>query len=188
MKDHSTGQYSINHRLLAGLVAIVLLMLMLVVALLITLRYDNSREEAIRDDYYPRLVLAEQARTAMIDQQSALRGFLITNDEGYLGPFERGRASYLAARDQLLAFDTLHAEVDALRDRQFDIAEEWYQTIALPEIEARRAGSLTEEDEVATLGNSSVRLDAFRSENAAYQAALQDEIDAAVEEASPSWH
>jgi two-component system, OmpR family, phosphate regulon sensor histidine kinase PhoR len=182
MKDHSTGQYSINHRLLAGLVAIVLLMLLLVIALLIALRYDNSREEAIRDDYFPRLVLAEQARTAMIDQQSAVRGFLITNDEDFLGPFERGRASYLAARDQLLAFDTIDPEVDALRDRQFEIAESWYQTIAVPEIEARRAGTLTAEDEPETLANSSVRLNNFRAENAAYQAALRDEINAAVDE------
>ncbi|HYI15178.1 MAG TPA: ATP-binding protein [Thermomicrobiales bacterium] len=184
MKDRSTGQYSINRRLMAGLVAIVLLVLLLVIALLFALRYDNSREAAIRDEYYPRLLLAEQARSAIIDQQSAVRGFIITNDEGFLTPFDSAREAYVAARDQLLAFDTINPEVDALRDRQFDIAETWYESVALPEIEARRAGTRTEDQESAMLETGSLQLNDFRAENATYQAALREEIDTAVDDAA----
>ena len=184
MKDRSTEHFSINHRLLTGSMAIVLLVLVLVVALLVALRYGDSREAAIRDDYYPRLLLAEQTRSAMIDQQSGVRGFLITGDDRFLEPFYSGRETYLSARDELLSFDSLSDEVDALRDQQFAIAESWYQTIALPEIDARRMGPLPEDDERVVLDNGRSRINAFRAENTAYQTALRAEIDAAVDDAN----
>ncbi len=184
MKDRKTGQFSINRRLIAGLMAIVLLMAVLVAGLLVALRYDNSREAAIRNDYYPRLLLAEQIRTAMIDQESATRGFIITDDERFLEPFYSGRETYLAARDDLLAYGPLGADPGDIQDKQFEIAEEWYQSVALPEIEGRRAGRSNEDDELAILEDSTSRLDDFRAANAAYQSALRTEIDEAIDDAN----
>jgi len=173
---------SVNRQLMNGLLAVIVLTLILVIAQVIVLRYDNQREEEVRQEFYPRLVLAEQIRSATIDQQSAVRGFILTNDEQFLDPFIAGRESYVTARDQLLAFDSLGTEIDVLRDRQLESAESWYHEVALPEIDARRSGNLTTGDQREILGESHARINAFRDENSAYQTQLQAEIDRAVED------
>lgn len=81
---------------------------------ILVLLNTSLRYEAVRDD----LVRMRQARAAgvallqaTIDAETGQRGYLLTNDEEYLAPFESGRA---AARTQLAALQSNASDAEAI--------------------------------------------------------------------------
>jgi diguanylate cyclase (GGDEF)-like protein len=111
--------------------------------------------------------------TAMLEQESGLRGYLNTRDPLFLEPYRHGRAGFDAAMARALstvadgddeATAALRRQIalarswqDLAEDRRFDLAERGDATVS--RAEARRRKRV---------------MDAFRAENAAYQELLAE--------------
>ena len=176
--------HSINRQLTTGLGGVILLVAILVVGILWAIGYGDSRDQRIHDDYFPQLTRSEQLRTGMVEQQSGLRGYIITGDERFLESFEAGRSLYVRARDELSAGPDISQEAAALRDRQIVIADTWYDEVAVPEIEQVRSETLSADRQRAVVEESQVQGVAFREVNDAYNAAIRDEITHVSDEAT----
>jgi methyl-accepting chemotaxis protein WspA len=131
---------SIKQKLTLGLGGIVAVMLFL-----LTLAYNNAQKlaEANRWDRHTLEVLVQsnQISTSVLQVQSALRGFLLTGNEGLIAPLNSEFAEakrYLSTATRLTADNPLQQD----RLRQLDqMLERWMAQTVLPQIGARRAVS-----------------------------------------------
>jgi diguanylate cyclase (GGDEF)-like protein len=111
--------------------------------------------------------------TAMLDQQTGLRGFALTRREEFLDPYRRGQTDFeLAAAE---ARSLAGPEVRALIDRQAKIGEQW-QRMAEREIARLRADADAETSIPETTERKRV-FDRIRAVNAEVQAKLQEQKD-----------
>lgn len=176
------SQRSVIRALIIGLGTIVALVLLLTLGLLAAMRYTSQREMTIRNGYYPRLILSERVRAAVLEQETALRGYVATGDGRILEQFNTARDTYLAARDDLLARAPLAMTTGELRDRQFSLAEQWYSEVALPQTQLRQSGATTPDEQAAAIEQGQGTLDGFRAANQEYTTAVQVSINDATDD------
>ena len=123
--------------LLASFLALVLLALGIDVA---TLRTREQASDALQDTLEPAQLSLQDVRTALLDQETGERGFLLTGDEAFLEPYEAGRVETAATLDRLRMLldgrDDLLAGIDRLRSR----ISAWQDLGAEFEIAAKREG------------------------------------------------
>jgi len=179
---HQRGQqsYSIIRNLTFGLATIVGLVLLLAVLVIASVSYIAARESDIRDNYDPRARLNEMIQASIIDQEVAVRGYVFSGNPEFLETFDQSRAQYLAARDELEEYPPLNASFAELRQAEFDAADAWYDTIALPAIADVQTGGASGDTTPALL-ESRESIDTFRATHAAYQSALDIQILSNVE-------
>jgi signal transduction histidine kinase/FixJ family two-component response regulator len=126
--------------LVIGLGAMVAAMFAVAAAVWINIGHVQAADAAARE---ARSELLQDAAVleAIVDQETGLRGFLITGDAKFLQPYETGRVQFdLAMRrlEGLVADDP-----PELRQAAADIARQadrWSDAVAEPEIAAKRAG------------------------------------------------
>jgi diguanylate cyclase (GGDEF)-like protein len=108
---------------------------------------------------------AESMLTAMLDQETGLRGFALTRREDFIEPYARGRVDYFAALAQARRDAEGPAEIAVLR-QQAAAATTW-RDMAEVEIATLRVtkARVSVSDAVAR----KVFMDRFRSTNASYQ-------------------
>jgi diguanylate cyclase (GGDEF)-like protein len=115
---------------------------------------------------------AQEMLTAMIDQETGLRGYVLTGDRRFLEPYRSGRVDVTVAEQRLLGATGGDAELTGLVARSSEIASSWQeqaqQTVAGV---ARRDRTVT--TTAAALRRKAI-MDRFRASNAA----LLGEIDA----------
>jgi two-component system phosphate regulon sensor histidine kinase PhoR len=167
---------SINRRLIFSLGVIVLLVLVLTLGLLWSFRWDDNRETRIRASLYPNLLQSELIRSSVVDQQSALRGYVITGDSEFLRQMQDARAIYVGARDALVHGNPITTQLAELRDQQIQIADDWYATVAEPQIAARQQGATSPAEQTTAVDAGNQRLDVFREVNAEYEQGLRARI------------
>jgi two-component system phosphate regulon sensor histidine kinase PhoR len=167
---------SINRRLVISLGSIVFLVMILTLGLLWGFRWDDAKESHMRTTLYPKLLLSVQIRTSVIDQQSALRGYVITGDAAFLKQMQDARATYMTARDGLTSGDSVSQELSDLRDQQIQIANDWYSRVAEPQILARQTNDVPLSEQIDILEAGDRDLDEFRAINAAYEQTIHARI------------
>ena len=147
------------------------------VALAFTALTFNGLLDARRrliDRLDPAVLAGRELRSALLNQESGVRGYALAGDEQFLEPYTRGRADEVAAAKRLQATigDDPHLTT-AVQDT-LQRAEEWRQTSAEPLIASVR----TDGPKAATqelLEESTRRFDAFRLASATLEAALDFE-------------
>ncbi len=86
-------------------------------ATILVSRADTVSNE-IRDTIQPARIAAYQLQAALRDQETAVRGYLLTADPRFLDPYNDGRTAEAAAarqiRDSLSAYPDLLADLDAI--------------------------------------------------------------------------
>ncbi len=116
-------------------------------------------EDTLAGRLLPSVEAARQLSTSLVDQETGLRGFTLTQDEAFLAPYERGLAQQAAAsgrvRAQLEAYPPSLAELDAVEQA----AAQWRRAAAEPELALARQGSQPD-GELARTGKA--RFDAVR--------------------------
>lgn len=112
------------------------------------------------------ITTAEQARTALLDMQTAYRGFLITGDDAYLEDYNSGDQRYrvrLAELEQL----TTDNPPQVQRWRELERREAtWQRDVTEPGIALKRSGPAAGDDAVAAYvatGNGQRRFDTMRT-------------------------
>jgi signal transduction histidine kinase len=122
--------------------ALVALSALSVVASIVSLQRLGDARTLLVDRLDPSVLDAERLSTALVDQETGVRGFALTGEERFLEPYRRGRRD--AARSLFNLQDRSRQEgVAQLRDDLGEVqrlAGDWQRTFAGPIIAGRRRG------------------------------------------------
>jgi signal transduction histidine kinase len=171
------GGWTLAARLRAALAALSLGLLLAGLALVLVLR---QADRAVTDQTrrtYPARVAASQLLTSLVDQETGLRGFALTDDERFLEPYRNGLVAEQQARAELeryirptepvrLALASVDAAIRAWRDQYASL---------------RIAGGETPTDSTIQFGRE--LFERVRETNAALDQQLGDQVEAAREQA-----
>src|SRR6476620_9615374 len=101
--------------------------------------------------------------TAMLDQETGVRGYLLTADRRFLEPYGRGRAAFDGAEREVLREAGGDAEISGLVAESAGIASDWQHEAADAVEHVRRHGAGTT---TSTALRRKVLMDRFRASNA----------------------
>jgi len=127
--------------LIAGL--IVLVAVAGLVAGLLALERLGDRRAILLDKVGPADVQAQRLTTALLDQETGVRGFVLTREERFLQPFAHGRRAERAAMTMLATLERDRRLAGARRDLASvaDAAARWRTGYAGPATDAVRVGA-----------------------------------------------
>jgi signal transduction histidine kinase len=147
----------------------------LMAATLVTQLTLQARQRDIRNDLLERIdparITLADLRAAVLDQETGVRGFVLTLDQRFLEPYERGRDAADAALDRLHAAVRTDEEASATLAEVEDRLDTWRNEIAIPSVEAGTAGAST----------TPATEDEARQQFEALRAAI-NEVDAVLDE------
>jgi signal transduction histidine kinase len=122
----------------------------------------------------PAVLAARDLRSALLSQESGVRGFALAADEPFLEPYGRGRAEEDGASERLQRAIRREPRLTSALDETLLRAAQWRQAAAEPIIAAvRQSGAKAATPDV--LAESKRRFDAFRAASAALESALDIE-------------
>jgi signal transduction histidine kinase len=122
----------------------------------------------------PAVLAGRDLRSALLNQESGVRGFALAAKEPFLEPYTRGRAEEAAAVEHLEAAIRHEPRLTNAFNDTVERAKEWRETSAEPLIAAVRAnGAKAATPEL--VDESQRRFDAFRNASAALETALGTE-------------
>ena len=145
----------------------------------VALQRQGDRRDLLVDRVIPAEVLAGDIATALLDQETSVRGYLLAGDERYLEPYRAGRRAETRALAELRRLQS-DDDLAGLRDEQAEIerrADVWRADSAGPAIDATRAGGEPPPDE---LGKD--RFDEVRAAIDREQDALAAERESAADD------
>jgi signal transduction histidine kinase len=133
---------------------------------------DARRDLADRLD--PTAITAQSLVTAMLDQETGVRGYALSGDRGFLAPYETGRAATRAALARLDALTGQGAEQTLRRDVRIvaAAARAWQTQYAEPTVAQVRTDPEQARGQANVQGGKA-RFDHFRQAAATLQAHLQ---------------
>ena len=146
---------------------------------LVALQRQGERRTFLLDRVIPAETLTAQIATSLLDQDAAVRGFLITGEDRYLQRYHDGRRSEQRALGGLVRLQE-DDDLAGLRDEQAEIqrlAQAWRTDYAEPAIAARRA-----DRELPDFNMGKARFEAARSAITAEQRLLLMQRRAAGED------
>jgi signal transduction histidine kinase len=172
------GGWTLARRLRVALLALSALLLLAALLLVGVLREADRALSNQTDRTFPARLAASQLMTALVDQETALRGYALTNDRRFLEPYRQGLVDEQAIRARLddyirpgeparLRLLTVDAAITAWRDQ--------YASLRLGD--AGGAGS----DDTIQFGRK--LFDRVRETNTALDAELARQVSAARDEA-----
>jgi signal transduction histidine kinase len=171
---YGTGGVSLRRRVAMAFIAAGVLGL---VVLLFTVWTFNGILEArsrLIERIDPAVLAGRDLRSALLNQESGVRGYALAGREQFLEPYTRGRADEVAAvkhlQDAIGGEPRLAAAVNDTLQR----AAEWRQAVAEPLIASVRASG-PKAATPALLEESEQRFDAFRLASATLEQALATE-------------
>jgi signal transduction histidine kinase len=152
----------------------------LVAGVLALARLGDARE-SLADRLDPALLAGERLETALVNEETGVRGYALSMDAAFLGPYRRGRRAEERAYARLVALSgaTGLAEVRAALERVRAAAGDWRGRYAEPVLEAVGAA---DDPPPATEGRrlfDRVRAatDDLEAEVAARRAAARDDLE-----------
>ncbi len=133
---------------------------------------DARRDLADRLD--PMAITAQSLVTAMLDQETGVRGYALSGDRGFLAPYRAGRPATRAALARLDALTRKGAEQTLRRDVQSvaEAARAWQTQFAEPTVARVRADPAGARA-AADVQGGKARFDRFRQTVATLEAHLQ---------------
>jgi signal transduction histidine kinase len=109
---------------------------LLLAATLVTQLVLQAQQRDVRNDLLNRIdparVTVANLRAAVIDQESGLRGYVLTRDEQFLDPYERGRAAGDATLERLGEEFAGDEQVEGSLEEVEDRLESWRTEVAVP--------------------------------------------------------
>jgi CHASE3 domain sensor protein len=161
--------------LLATFFAVILL------ALGVDLAVLSVHERSARDlhsELEPARLRLQRMLTALVDQETGVRGYLLTGDEAFLEPYVDGRTSGPADLDRLRALLADDDDVLAALDRIESRIEAWQTLGADFEINARSEGRVEVVESLVAAGTARRFFDDIRTEFTDLSGRLNDDADA----------
>lgn len=169
-----TGGVSLRRRVGLGFLTIGALGLVALTFTALTFGGLLDARGRVIDRLDPAVLAGRELRSALLNQESGVRGYALAGDEQFLEPYTRGRADEVAAVQRLQAAIGGDSHLTAALQATLQRAGEWRQTSAEPLIASVR----TNGPKAATpelLAESERRFDAFRLASATLEEALDAE-------------
>jgi signal transduction histidine kinase/DNA-binding response OmpR family regulator/CHASE3 domain sensor protein len=119
----------------------------------------------------------DSIQSSMLDQETGLRGYVLTAQTSFLQPFQTGRPAYLLSLHdfQLHIQNQPFPDVARALDGVETASNTWYETFALPEIANVQSGKLTLARSILADADGKTLFDRFRTAtNALVQAVGKD--------------
>jgi signal transduction histidine kinase len=154
------GTWTLTRRLRVALGAFAALLLLSVLALSLAVRQADRALADQTQRIFPARVAASQLLTALVDQETGLRGYVITHDDSYLVPYRQGLADEKRLRATL---DTLIKRSDPARLNLITVDSTitaWHQEYAALRLLDVQTGSAT-----TTIGFGRQLFDELRRSN-----------------------
>jgi signal transduction histidine kinase len=137
----------------------------------------------------PARVTAANLRAAVLDQESGVRGYVLTRDPQFLDPYERGRAAADAALarlgDEFSGDDAVQASLDEVEER----LHTWRDQVAVPSVEdvdesSRRGSPASDVEAKQVFDDLRASIDAVDEELAVIRREARDELNRAANAAT----
>ncbi|MFG2103048.1 ATP-binding protein [Micromonospora echinaurantiaca] len=174
-----TSGWTLRQRVVTLLAVVGLLLVGLAVAEAFVAAQNRAKTDAVLNKTAPLRVQAQELLNALLDQETAVRGFAVSGDRADLTPYDDGLR---LERDRVASMQQLLDDYPEIREelRQVESqAEQWRQSVALPVI-------ATTEQEGTAAGQALVTDQARQQFDQVREAvnALQDEIVSAREKSA----
>ncbi|WP_156758625.1 sensor histidine kinase [Actinokineospora pegani] len=143
------GRWSLRRRSAIASVIVVGIFAVAIGAVAVAIGGLSDARLRLLDRAGPTVVAAEQLTTALVDQETGVRGFALTGRSEFLTPFAGGQERFEQARatlSQLLA-DGTTPRAQAEFDESIRRIEAWRTQFALPAVEGARDGAVTTDAE-----------------------------------------
>jgi methyl-accepting chemotaxis protein len=102
--------------------------------------------------------------SGMVNAETGVRGYLVSGDTAFLGPFESGQKQYQSAVDAVARLTSDNAAQQRLLDQVKHNATEWFSTVAQREIALMKdAGTQSKARELASSGAGKKTMDGLRA-------------------------
>ena len=169
-----TGGVSLRRRV--GLAFLTVGALGIVALIFTALTFNGLLDARVRliDKLDPAVTAGRDLRSALLNQESGVRGYALAAEEQFLEPYTRGRADEAAAVQHLQAAIGSDPVLTTALNDTLQRAAEWRQTSADPLIATVRASGAKAATQ-ALLQESEQRFDAFRLASATLEQALDAE-------------
>jgi signal transduction histidine kinase len=141
MFDKGWRRYSTNTLILTGLIILAGLLIAAAVAGTLALRNSAAASAKLTDQLSPALISAERLNTALLDQETGVRGYALTTERQFLEPYHAGVSAeqvQITQLQQLLA--QRPAELATLHEVG-ELVQTWRSGTAVPVIAAVERGS-----------------------------------------------
>ncbi|MFI5492459.1 ATP-binding protein [Actinoplanes sp. NPDC051859] len=159
------GTWSLRGRVLALCVTVGLILAGLGVFAALTAAANNRQLDDVVSRATPMRAAGERLSTALVDQETGIRGYAITGRQANLKPYEQG----LATEQQLMAYidgllrtgpleDTVRRDLAEVRNR----ADAWHTAVADPILNAVRTEG-PEAGQAVVAGGDTAEFDALRA-------------------------
>ncbi|MEO8971947.1 MAG: ATP-binding protein [Ktedonobacteraceae bacterium] len=116
--------------------------------------------------------------SSMIDQETGLRGYIATNNQTFLSPYNTGRPAYLSSLQQLKDatsgsnFGNTHLALNQVEAH----ADNWYNNYAQVQIHEMQSGNLTGPRANSANATEKALFDRFRSSMTVLQQAVDNDL------------
>lgn len=141
----------------------------------------DDRERALTQRLTPASQLARDLFADLVEQETGVRGYVITGERDFLEAFERGRRRTAGIVERLRALVGDNPTVDAALDDVLAAQDAWRRLAAGPEIAARRRGGPQRARELVSTRLGETRFDGLREEVAQLQMLVEAERLRAIE-------
>jgi sigma-B regulation protein RsbU (phosphoserine phosphatase) len=170
---------SLRLRLLGLMTVLVLIVVTAAVVTNIAVRDVQSNHDLVSDRLQPAAERSRALLTALVNQETGERGFVLTGDDSFLGPYRRGISM---AADDLVELRRTFASDQKIMGalaRVDEAAATWRRQAAEPEIAARRRGAEAEAKRLVKSGKGKSEFDGLRRRVEELQARIDDRVSAA---------
>ncbi|MFG3699894.1 ATP-binding protein [Micromonospora sp. NPDC047620] len=127
-------EWTLRQRVVTLLAVVAVLLVGLAGGAVVVAAKNRTHIDAILNKTGPLRVQAQEVLNALLDQETAVRGFAVSGDSADLAPYDAGRArerDLVAAMQRLLGdYPGIRAELRVVEER----AEAWRQSVAVPVI------------------------------------------------------
>src|SRR4051794_34509279 len=145
----------------------------------VTLQKVQSNRDLVSTRLQPAAKKSRALLTALVNQETGERGFVLTDDEAFLRPYQEGIAR--AGQDLAALRRTFRGDDEVTRalQRVEQAAATWRREAAEPEIEAARRGARPRAEALVRSGTGRTHFDRLRSRVEELQRLIDEHVRAA---------
>jgi len=144
----------------------------------------DEREAELNQRLTPANQIVRDLLADFVEQETGVRGYVITGDRDFLDSFQRGRRRADAAVADLRALTDRDTQINRALEEVLDAQDSWRRFAAGPEIAARRRGDVLRARELVITGQGRTRFGRLRDEVAELQELVETDRADAVEDAA----
>jgi methyl-accepting chemotaxis protein len=121
---------------------------------------------------YNVLELADDVVSSMVNQETGVRGYLVSGDAKFLEPYTKGKESFQKAFDEVKRLTSDNPQQQARLDDANKLAQTWRSTVAEREIQLMgKAETQEEARKLESSGAGKASMDAFRAKILEFESA-----------------